>query len=76
MKISTENVEADWKEAFFVLAVLVSGNEIAEAKKYISMALHRPTMRALDGAGLCANCSQPESNHPNRMCDAFDPPRR
>jgi hypothetical protein len=25
----------------------------------------------LTGAGLCENCSQPESNHPNRMCDAF-----
>ena len=34
------------------------------------------TQRAVDEAGLCANCSQPESNHPNKMCDAFDPPRK
>lgn len=35
----------------------------------------RPTPRAVDVATPCANCTQPESNHPNRMCDVFCPPR-
>ena len=48
MHITTEGLDIDWKEAFFILAVLVSGNEIAEAKKYIQMLMHRPTLRAVD----------------------------
>ncbi len=33
------------------------------------------TKRAVDVATPCANCTQPESNHPNRMCDVFCQPR-
>ena len=29
-----------------------------------------------DGQYLCARCGHPESEHPNRKCDAFDPPRK
>ena len=27
-----------------------------------------------DSAFKCANCKSLPSNHPNRMCDTFDPP--
>ena len=41
MKIS--ELEVDWKEAFYVLAVLVVSGDIEEAVKYIKTVMHRPT---------------------------------
>ena len=43
-----EKIEADYKEAFYVLACLVNGGEFDEAKKYVASFLRRPTWRAVD----------------------------
>ena len=48
MQITTQGLDVDWKEAFFVLAVLVTGNEIYEAQQYVQNIMRRPTMRAID----------------------------
>jgi len=45
-----EKIEADYKEAFYVLACLVNGGEFDEAKKYVASFLRRPTWRAVDAS--------------------------
>lgn len=74
MKITTENLDIDWKEAFFVLAVLVNGNEIAEAKKYIQLLLRRPTIHGTNWYCVCGQLHMEGGSY----CDVCgtDRPRR
>ena len=71
--ISTVGIDVDWKEKFFVLAVLVNGAEWEDAKKFVSTTLRQPTMLAVDEtictcekgfpdprvSGFCGNCHKP-----------------